>query len=67
MTIFCILFYAVAILLVGSAAVADAQNAESPQVVVQLESGELASAYGAPPDLSHGHLDFNKVLCALTF
>src|SRR5215472_13521879 len=56
MTIFCILFYAVVIFLVEGAAVADAQNVESRPVVVQAEAGELPSAYGAPPDLSHGRI-----------
>src|SRR6516225_1468477 len=70
MTIFCILFYAVAIFLVGSAAVADPQNLESPQVVVQGEAGELPSAYGAPPDLSHGRISTltkSYVLSAFSF
>jgi hypothetical protein len=54
MTIFRILFYAVVIFFVGSAAAAEAQ--ESRQIVVQAEAGELPSAYGAPPDLSHGRI-----------
>jgi hypothetical protein len=44
---------ALAILLVASAT---AQETESRQVVVQAEAEELASAYGAPPDLSHGRI-----------
>src|SRR5499427_7451579 len=48
--------YAVVIFFVLSATVADAQDVESRQVVVQAEAGELPSAYGAPPDLSHGRI-----------
>src|SRR5713101_1334986 len=44
---------AIAILLVASAT---GQETENRQVVVQAEAGELASAYGAPPDLSHGRI-----------
>ncbi len=44
---------ALAILLVASAA---GQEMENRQVVVQAEAGELPSAYGAPPDLSHGRI-----------
>jgi len=47
---------ALAILLVVGAAAANAQELESRQVVVQAEAGELPSAYGAPPDLSHGRI-----------
>jgi hypothetical protein len=36
--------------------VANAQDTENPQVVVQAEAGEIPSAYGAPPDLSHGRI-----------
>ena len=35
---------------------ASAQEMENRQVVVQAEAGELPSAYGAPPDLSHGRI-----------
>ena len=56
MTILRILLFSVAIFLVQSAAVADAQNVESRPVIVQAEAGELPSAYGAPPDLSHGRI-----------
>src|SRR5438309_11754376 len=44
---------ALAILLVASAA---GQEMENRQVVVQAEAEELPSAYGAPPDLSHGRI-----------
>src|SRR6266478_5023437 len=44
---------ALAILSVPSAA---GQEMENRQVVVQTEAGELPSAYGAPPDLSHGRI-----------
>jgi len=44
---------ALATLLVGSAT---GQEIENRQVVVQAEAGELPSAYGAPPDLSHGRI-----------
>ena len=37
-----------------AAALADAQNAEAPNVTVEAE--ELPSAYGAPPDLSRGRI-----------
>ena len=35
---------------------ASAQDAENRPVVVQAEADELPSAYGAPPDLSHGRI-----------
>jgi len=56
MTILRIFFYAVVIFFVLSAPAADAQDIESRPVVVQSEEGELPSAYGAPPDLSHGRI-----------
>jgi len=43
------------VLLLGATA-ASAQETENPQVVVQAEAGEIPSAYGAPPDLSHGRI-----------
>src|SRR5262249_56036620 len=43
------------VLLVSSTA-ASAQETENPQVIVQAEAGEIPSAYGAPPDLSHGRI-----------
>ena len=46
----------VAILLVAETIAANAQEIENRQVVVQAEAGELPSAYGAPPDLSHGRI-----------
>src|SRR5437870_9085913 len=42
-----------AILMVASAT---GQEMENRQVVVQAEAEELPSAYGAPPDLSHGRI-----------
>ena len=44
-----------ALLLAGGTAV-NAQEIEHRQVVVEAEAGELRSAYGAPPDLSHGRI-----------
>ena len=44
---------ALAILLAASAT---GQEMENRQVVVQAEAEELPSAYGAPPDLSHGRI-----------
>jgi len=44
---------AIAILLVSSAT---GQEMENRQVVVQAEAEELPSAYGAPPDMSHGRI-----------
>src|SRR6516164_1225373 len=43
------------VLLAGAIA-ASAQETENPQVVVRAETGEIPSAYGAPPDLSHGRI-----------
>ncbi len=52
--LFCTLSHgALAILLVSSAT---GQEMENRPVVVQAEGEELASAYGAPPDLSHGRI-----------
>ena len=45
----------VGVLLAGPIAVS-AQEIENPQVVVQTEAAEIPSAYGAPPDLSHGRI-----------
>ena len=43
-------------MLLASAVVVNAQETESRQVVVQAEAEELPSAYGAPPDMSHGRI-----------
>src|SRR5215831_18495698 len=43
------------VLLVSSTA-ASAQETANPPVLVQAQAGEMASAYGAPPDLSHGRI-----------
>jgi hypothetical protein len=45
-----------AILLAAGTTAADAQEIENRPVVVQADAGELPSAYGAPPDLSHGRI-----------
>ena len=42
--------------LLASATATSAQETENPRVVVQAEAGEIPSAYGAPPDLSHGRI-----------
>jgi hypothetical protein len=42
--------------LLGGATATSAQETENPQVVVQAEAREIPSAYGAPPDLSHGRI-----------
>src|SRR5258705_2581782 len=47
---------ALAILLFADITATNAQEAEDRPVVVQAEGEELASAYGAPPDLSHGRI-----------
>jgi hypothetical protein len=43
-------------LLLAGANAAHAQEIENRQVIVQAEAEELPSAYGAPPDLSHGRI-----------
>src|SRR5215470_196554 len=43
------------VLLAGTTATS-AQETANPPVVVQAEAGEIPSAYGAPPDLSHGRI-----------
>jgi len=43
------------VLLAGAIA-ASAQETENPEVVVRAEAREIPSAYGAPPDLSHGRI-----------
>ena len=54
---FCTLFQVVlSILLVIGNRVANAQEIENREVVVKAEADELPSAYGAPPDLSHGRI-----------
>src|SRR6266446_5175320 len=56
-TSFCTLSHAaLATLLVAGTTAANAQEIENRQVIVQAEAGELPSAYGAPPDLSHGRI-----------
>ena len=48
----------------------NAQEIENPQVVVEAEAGEIPSAYGAPPDLSHGRISTvtkSYVLSAFSF
>ena len=52
---FCPHRIALVVLLAGATA-ASAQETENPQVVVRGEAEELPSAYGAPPDLSHGRI-----------
>src|SRR5713101_2547556 len=47
---------ALVILLLAGTTSANAQEMENRQVVVQAEAEELPSAYGAPPDLSHGRI-----------
>src|SRR2546428_861784 len=47
---------ALAILLLAGTTLSNAQEMENRQVVVQAEAEELPSAYGAPPDLSHGRI-----------
>ena len=43
-------------LLFPAATAINAQETENPHVVVEAEAGEIPSAYGAPPDLSHGRI-----------
>jgi len=43
------------VLLAGTTATS-AQETETPQVIVRAEAAEIPSAYGAPPDLSHGRI-----------
>src|SRR5438552_716643 len=47
---------ALAILLVADTTATNAQDTENRAVVVKAEAEELPSAYGAPPDLSHGRI-----------
>src|SRR5437660_10142717 len=47
---------ALAILLFAGTSIANAQEIENRQVVVQAEAEELPTAYGAPPDMSHGRI-----------
>src|SRR6266478_2181041 len=47
---------ALAILLFADITATNAQEAENRAVVVNAEAEELPSAYGAPPDLSHGRI-----------
>jgi hypothetical protein len=56
MRIFHSLSHAAVTILLASVTATDAQEIESRQVVVQAEAGELPSAYGAPPDMSHGRI-----------
>src|SRR5438477_13067226 len=53
--IFTLAHATVAVLLLGATA-GSAQETENPQVVVQAEAGEIPTAYGAPPDMSHGRI-----------
>src|SRR5260370_4904534 len=47
---------AFAIVLFAGTTTTNAQEAENRAVVVKAEAEELPSAYGAPPDLSHGRI-----------
>src|SRR5437588_4112048 len=47
---------ALAILFFAATTATNAQGAENRAVVVKAEGEELPSAYGAPPDLSHGRI-----------
>jgi hypothetical protein len=47
---------AVAVLLFAQATAVDAQEIENRRVIVNAEADELPTAYGAPPDLSHGRI-----------
>ena len=49
------LIRAAAAVFVANTAPATAQESDS-RIVVEAEAGELPSAYGAPPDLSHGRI-----------
>lgn len=49
-----VLRHIIAALLLARAVAVDAQESQSRQIVVEAE--ELPSAYGAPPDLSHGRI-----------
>ena len=51
-------FFSVALasVLLARTTAASAQESENRQVVVRAEAEELPSAYGAPPDLSHGRI-----------
>jgi hypothetical protein len=54
---FCTLSHgALTILLFAGTTATNAQDAEERAVVVKAEGEELPSAYGAPPDLSHGRI-----------
>src|SRR5215813_6578306 len=53
--IFALVCATLGVLLAGATAMS-AQETENQQVVVQAEAGEIPSAYGAPPDLSHGRI-----------
>jgi len=46
----------ITILLFDRATRGTAQEIENRQVVVEAEAEELPTAYGAPPDLSHGRI-----------
>src|SRR5437588_2852399 len=50
------MFLDIALIVLPFAAATPAQETESQHVVVQAESEELPTAYGAPPDLSHGRI-----------
>src|SRR5713101_4902591 len=57
MRTFCtFLHIALAILLLAGTTATNAQEIENRQVVVQAEAEELPTAYGAPPDMSHGRI-----------
>src|SRR5215471_9485527 len=55
-TIFCTMLRVALALLLPAATAIDAQETENPEVVVEAEAGKIPSAYGAPPDLSHGRI-----------
>jgi hypothetical protein len=61
---------ALAILLLAGTTSANAQEIENRRVVIEAEGEELPTAYGAPPDLSHGRISTltkSYVLSPFTF
>jgi hypothetical protein len=53
---FCTLFHVALTTLLLAGTTTNAQEIENRQVIVSAEANELPSAYGAPPDLSHGRI-----------
>ena len=65
--IFTLAYVTLGVLVASATTTTTAQEMENPEIVVRAEAREIPSAYGAPPDLSHGRFHADEVVCAFAF